>query len=124
MPKKILIVDDSSTVRMAAKILLGSDYTLVAAKNGAEGLDQARSERPDLILLDLIMPKMSGLEVCRQLRQEPGFEKLPILMLTTRGEPENIEAGYEAGCTEYLTKPFDGADLLSRIRDCLGEQSS
>jgi len=118
--RRILIVDDSNTILMAAKMLL-REYDVVVARDGEEALEKVAAEKPDLILLDLVMPKVDGIEVCRRLREESGLADLPIIMLTTRGEPQNIEAGYEAGCTEYLTKPFDGSDLLTRVRAFLGE---
>jgi len=117
---KILVVDDSSTVILTASMLLG-DYELVTARDGEEGVAKAMSERPDLILLDLVMPKLDGFEVCRRLRQHGDTAQTPILMMTTRGEPHHISAGYESGCSEYITKPFDGSELLAKIRTFLGE---
>ena len=116
--KKILLVDDSNTVLTTGTLLLAR-YELLTAKDGQEGVAKALSERPDLILLDVVMPKLDGLAACKQLRQKLG--DTPIIMLTTRGDPQSIEAGYESGCTEYLTKPFDGAELLARVRTFLGE---
>jgi DNA-binding response OmpR family regulator len=118
--KKILLVDDSSTVLLATRMLL-SDYEVVTACDGEEGVAKALAELPDLILLDVIMPKLDGFQACRTLRAREELAELPILMMTTRGEPHNIQAGYECGCTEYITKPFDGAELLARIRNFIGE---
>ena len=117
---KILVVDDSNTVILTASLLLG-DYELVTARDGEEGVVKAMRERPDLILLDLVMPKLDGFEVCRRLRQHGDTASTPILMMTTRGEPHHITAGYESGCSEYITKPFDGSELLAKIRSFLGE---
>ena len=118
--KKILLIDDSKTVLFTAKMIL-SDYDLVTASDGEEGVLKAISERPDLILLDVIMPRLDGFGACRRIREYETLRPLPIIMMTTRGEPHNIQEGYESGCTEYITKPFDGAELLERIRNFLGE---
>lgn len=118
--KKILLVDDSNTVLLTAKMLLRG-YDVVTAGNGEDGVRKATSERPDLILLDVVMPKLDGFQACRLLREHDHTRDVPILMMTTRGEPHNIQAGYESGCTEYITKPFDAAELLARVRNFIGE---
>jgi two-component system alkaline phosphatase synthesis response regulator PhoP len=114
---RILIVDDSGTSRMMAQMALaGERYQLVTAKDGVEALEQARRHRPDLILLDVIMPRMDGFEVCQKLREEADTQNTPILMITTRGEEANVERGYEVGCTDYICKPFIPSELLEKIR--------
>jgi DNA-binding response OmpR family regulator len=118
--KKILLVDDSSTLLLAARLTLGS-YEVVTANNGEAGIELALSESPDLVLLDVVMPKLDGLEVCRRLRARTDTRELPILMMTTRSEPQSIEAAFASGCSEYVTKPFDGAELLAKVRSLLGE---
>ncbi|MBI5068917.1 MAG: response regulator [Deltaproteobacteria bacterium] len=119
--KKILLVDDSATVLMMEKMLLGKQpYDLVVAKDGSEGLAKAQAERPDLILLDVVMPRMDGFEALRRIRQEEALRATPVIMVTTRGEPVNVEQGYAAGCSDYITKPIDGVELLSKIRTYLG----
>lgn len=121
-PKKILLVDDQNTVLMMEKMMLkGSGYQIVTARNGVEAVEKALSERPDLILLDVMMPQMDGIEVCRTLRARPETRSLPIILCTTRGEPVNVRAGYDAGCTDYVTKPFNAVDLLSKLQGYLGE---
>lgn len=120
--KKILLVDDSNTVLMLHRMMLdGKRYELLFARDGREAVDRALSERPDLIFMDLTMPRMSGLEACRELRARPETSATPILLVTTRGEAHHVEAGYQAGCTEYITKPFDSSELLTKVQHYLGD---
>jgi PleD family two-component response regulator len=121
MRKKILIVDDSKTILTLERMLLSSVYDVVEAMNGEDALAKAANERPDLILLDIVMPKLDGFETCKCLRDSPATKSTPIIMVTTRGEASNIEAGYRSGCTDYVTKPINGSELLAKIRDCVGE---
>ena len=122
MKKKILLVDDSKTILMMERMVLGSGgYQIVTASDGEEGVARALAERPDLILMDVVMPKLSGFEACRRLRQEEVTRDVPIILVTTRGEPSNVEAGYACGCTDYITKPIDSVELLAKLRDQLGE---
>ena len=119
--KKILLVDDSKTVLLMTQMILKKGpYDIVVANDGCEGVEKAVAERPDLILMDLVMPRMNGLEAVRELRQREDTKSIPIIMVTTRGEAENVQAGYESGCTDYLTKPIDAVALLAKLRDHLG----
>jgi CheY-like chemotaxis protein len=120
--KKILLVDDSSTVLMMEKMALGElDYEVLVARNGKEAIDKAVAEKPDLIFMDVVMPKMNGFEACRALRATRATATIPIIMVTTRGEPHHVEQGYGSGCTEYITKPFDSVELRSKLKNYLGE---
>jgi CheY-like chemotaxis protein len=120
--KKILLVDDSSTALMIEKMLLGkASYDVITARDGREGVEKALAERPDLILMDVVMPTMTGLEACRVLRQNASTMRTPIILVTTRGESEGVEAGFASGCSDYVTKPINGLELLSKLRDQLGE---
>ena len=119
--KKILLVDDSITSLFMQKMVLKHEpYDLVTATDGRNGVELALRERPDLILMDVVMPRMTGIEALRELRANAATRATPIILVTTRGEPGNVEIGYEAGCTDYLTKPFAPEELLSKVRDCLG----
>ena len=119
--KKILIVDDSATILMMERMILSKGpYDLVVAKDGQEAVERAPVERPDLILLDVMMPRLSGLDACRQLRRHELTSRTPIIMVTTRGELENIETAFENGCNDYVTKPINGVELLTKIRNFLG----
>lgn len=119
--KKLLLVDDSATILMIEKtILKGEPYTLITATDGQEAVDKAVAELPDLILMDVVMPKKSGFEVCVELRHIEATRSIPIILVTTRGEPVNVETGYEAGCNDYLTKPLSKQDLLEKVRNHVG----
>lgn len=119
--KKILLVDDSGTTLMMEKMILNKGpYDLVTAKDGEEGVAMALEENPDLILLDIVMPKMDGFEACRRLRAEEATKETPIIMVTTRGEVENVEHGYELGCTDYVTKPINSLELMTKVKNYLG----
>lgn len=123
MTKKILLVDDSSTMLMMEQAILRqvTNYDVVLARDGQEGVEKATSEKPDLILMDVVMPRMNGFEACQKLQQQEATRKIPVVLLTTRGEEENVESGYVSGCSDYLTKPIDEHDLLMIIRNYLGE---
>jgi CheY-like chemotaxis protein len=115
--KRILIVDDSPTARAWQRLLLQLEqYDTLTANDGAEGIRVARLERPDLILLDVGMPKMDGFEACRALRAAPETRDIPILMVSTQCEMAQVLAGFEAGCNEYLTKPLERDEYLTKIR--------
>jgi len=118
--KKILLVDDSPTAILWQRLILEDDkYDILVATDGEEALRVAKAERPDLILLDVVMPGMSGFDTLRALRADPDLHDLAILMVTTRGEMENMVRGYESGCNEYITKPVDRAELLTKVRSYL-----
>ena len=119
--KKILLVDDSRTsLFMERMILRQGPYDLLTAEDGAEAVEQALAQKPDLILMDVIMPRMTGFEALRALRKSPTTRSTPVILVTTRGEPANVEEGWEAGCSDYLTKPIDPEELLAKVRGCLG----
>jgi DNA-binding response OmpR family regulator len=119
--KKILLVDDSPTAILWQRLILEADpYDIVVATDGEECVRMAKAERPDLVLLDVVMPRMSGFEALRALRAEESLRLVPILMVTTRGEMANVLEGYEGGCNEYITKPVDRTELLTKVRSYLG----
>ena len=123
--KKILLVDDSSTVLLLHRMMLSHcGYELLTARDGQEALDKASTERPDLIFLDVIMPRMDGFQTCRVLRSRSETKNVPIILVTTRGEPHYVRQGFESGCTDYITKPFDGEELLAKVRGHLEEARS
>ena len=120
--KTVLLVDDSATILMMQKMVLkATNYKVIVAHNGEEGVRKATAERPDLILMDVIMPKMTGFEACRKLREQDVTKDIPIIMVTTRGEPLNVEEGFQSGCTDYVTKPIDSFELINKLKDQLGE---
>lgn len=120
----ILIVEDEQDIReLLAYNLEKEGYATVQAADGKEGLDLARSRKPDLILLDLMLPKMDGLAVCRELERDAGTVRIPIIMLTARGEDVDRILGFELGADDYVVKPFDPRELLARIRTVLRRAS-
>lgn len=119
--KKILIVDDADTILMMEKMILNKSYDLVSAKNGEEAVALALSERPDLILLDVVMPKMDGFQACKQIRQQPSTSSIPIIMVTTRGGAQDIKCAFQSGCNDYVTKPINTLELLSKVKNYVGE---
>jgi CheY-like chemotaxis protein len=121
MAKKILLVDDSATVLMMERMILAAErFEIVTASNGLEGQEKAKRELPDLILMDIVMPHVNGLEACKALREDPATRHIPIILVTTRGEAHCMEQGYENGCNDYVTKPVNSAELLSKVRSLLG----
>lgn len=120
--KKILLVDDSTTILMMERMILTKGpYDLLTASNGEEAVERALTEKPDLILMDVVMPKMNGFDACRRIRGEESIKDTPIIMVTTRGEVPNVETGFQAGCNDYVTKPINGAELVAKLKTYLGE---
>jgi twitching motility two-component system response regulator PilH len=124
MPKKILLVDDSATSLVMNRVIITkkTPHEVMTADNGPEGLKLASSNKPDLILLDVMMPGMDGLEVCRNLRKKHETSRIPIVLLTYRSGDDIVKRGYESGCTAYLNKPLEDAKLLQTITDYLGDK--
>jgi DNA-binding response OmpR family regulator len=113
---RILVVDDEERVALSIERSLQRDYQVRVANNGTDALKIARRINPNLIILDIIMPGMDGLQVCRELRSDPLLKSVPILFLTARGRVEDKIEGFEAGADDYLTKPFDVRELLLRVK--------
>lgn len=113
---KILLVDDNPiNIRVAAKILRSNNYNISFSQSGKEALEKSKKVPFDLILLDIMMPDMDGYEVCQRLKEDPVTEKIPVIFLTAKTEPESIVKGFEVGGADYVTKPFHGQELLSRV---------
>ncbi|GHO86804.1 response regulator transcription factor [Dictyobacter formicarum] len=120
MVRKILVVDDEAVlIEAIAYNLEQSGYQVVTAMDGMSALEMARKEHPDLIVLDIMLPGMDGLEVCRQLRREDRTAAVPIIMLTAKGEEIDKVVGLEVGADDYVTKPFGRRELLARVRALL-----
>jgi adenylate cyclase len=119
-PPRILIVDDTpANVHILQARLVANGYDIVTATDGEEALAVVREAQPDLILLDVMMPKLDGFEVCRRLRADATLPFIPIIMVTAKSEPRDIVAGLEAGGDEYLAKPVDQAALVARVKSML-----
>jgi len=117
---RILAVDDESGVLHSIKrVLESAGYDVTTASSGAEALELIHQQRPDLVVLDIIMPEMDGLEVCRRLRADPFLARLPIIFLTAKGRPSDIEEGLDIGADKFLVKPFEVVELPARIRALL-----
>lgn len=121
--KKLLLVDDSSTSRMLVQMMLRPcpNYHCLTASNGEEAVAKALDHQPDIVLMDVVMPVMNGLEACRQLRLHQRTRSVPVVLVSTRSEPGDWEAGFRSGCNDYLTKPLDGKELLRVLKSYLGE---
>ena len=119
-PPLILIVDDNpANVEIFQARLAANNYEIITASDGEEGLALAKDRLPDLILLDIMMPKMDGIEVCRHLRADSALPFMPIIMVTAKTDSKDVVAGLEAGADEYLTKPVDHAALVARVKSML-----
>src|SRR4051794_25471217 len=113
--KRILLVDDSSTALMINRLIIADNtrYAVLTASDGAEAVQVAQSTKPNLIVMDVVMPKMTGFEACKELRSREDTKGIPIILVTTRGEQQAVENGYVSGCNDYLTKPVKPEELLT-----------
>jgi two-component system alkaline phosphatase synthesis response regulator PhoP len=118
--KRILVVDDEIYIVHILEFSLTMEgYTVLTASDGEEALKMIEQERPDLVVLDIMMPKLDGYEVCRRLRQDDQFGTLPVILLSAKGRPVDREAGLHAGADDYIAKPFSPRKLLEKIRTLL-----
>ncbi|GAA1561505.1 response regulator transcription factor [Dactylosporangium cerinum] len=116
----ILVADDDMDIRdLVAFKLEQAGYDVVAVDNGLAALTEATQNPPDLVVLDVMMPGMSGIDVCRQLRQDAGTKALPIILLTARAQEGDVEVGFGAGADDYIVKPFSPRELVSRVEAVL-----
>lgn len=123
MPKKVLVCDDEPyIVESVSFVVRKAGFEVVVAEDGAESLDQARSEKPDLIFLDIMMPELSGYEVCKQLKDDPATRDMYIVMLTARGQEEDEKKALEMGADEFMTKPFSPRKLRAKVQEVLGDE--
>ncbi len=124
MPYRILVVDDEPhLVRLMEFILAKQGHTMITAVNGKEALEKARSERPDLILLDIMIPYIDGYEVARTLRQDEELKSTPIVLLSAKAQDEDIQRGLDIGVDEYITKPFAPDHLVNVVNTYLAKSS-
>lgn len=119
---KILVVDDEPFIcRSLTFVLRKGNYEVLEARDGEEALDAIRTHKPDLVFLDVMMPKVNGFEVTQQIRSDAAFDDVKIILLTAKGQECDREVGREAGANDYLTKPFSPTKILDRARQILGE---
>jgi len=123
MAKKVLVVDDSKTALLMEREILEkrTPYHCVTASDGQEAVEKAKQEHPDLILMDVVMPRMNGFEACKAMRAQQVTRDIPIVLVTTRGEESYMEAGFQSGCNDYITKPVNGEELVALLESYLGE---
>jgi DNA-binding response OmpR family regulator len=118
--KRILIVDDEMGARTLIGIMLDrGGFDVLKAADANEALNLLNSDKPDLIILDIMMPGMDGFELCRKIRQRPELAETPVLILSTRGDSESVMRGMDAGATDYLPKPILHHDLVAKVRSLL-----
>ena len=121
MPHKILVVDDEpALLRLMEFVLERQGYVMITATNGEEALEAARSNRPDLIVLDIMMPKLDGYQVAEALRADTELSRIPIIMLSAKAQDEDIERGVQAGVDQFITKPFSPEALAEVVSGYLG----
>ncbi|MCX5687872.1 MAG: response regulator [Candidatus Omnitrophica bacterium] len=118
--KRILIVDDEEDILNVLRFRLeANNYEVLSASDGQEGLNKARSEKPNLIILDLMLPKLDGYKVCRMLKFDESYKAIPIIIFTARAQKNDEELGMEMGADAYIAKPFEPAILLGKIKELL-----
>jgi len=120
MRDKILVVDDTETMRSFYRLLLDSQgYEVEAAQDGVEALQMVRSSTPDLVLMDLVMPNMDGIECCRQIKAREDSRDVKVVMVTSRSEYTRISEAFAAGCDDYVVKPVDRTELMLKVKELL-----
>ena len=117
--KKILIVDDEPNVRRLSRAILSKKFEVFEAEDGKEAIDIANAQKPDVILMDIMMPKMDGLTACHVIKNDPATKLIPVIMVTAIGFELNIRLSQQMGATAYVTKPFAPQELLDKIGEVL-----
>jgi two-component system, OmpR family, alkaline phosphatase synthesis response regulator PhoP len=117
MAKRILAVDDEKNIRRLVEVnLVRAGYQVETACDGREALERVAAQRPDMVVLDVMMPYLDGFEVLRHLKADPGTAEIPVIMLTAKAQDADIMRGWTGGCDTYLTKPFNPAELLTFVK--------
>jgi DNA-binding response OmpR family regulator len=120
MAKKILIADDEQNIVISLEFLMKREgFEVSIANDGEEAVNMIRAQRPDLVLLDVMMPKKSGFEVCQEIKADPALQAVRILMLTAKGRDTEVTKGLALGADAYMTKPFSTKELVERVRSML-----
>ena len=118
---KILVVDDEVYILHILDFILGAEsYDVVTATNGVQALQKVREEKPDLVILDIMMPKLDGYETCRMIKNDPTTKGIPVILLTAKGREVDQKLGREVGANDYMTKPFSPSKLIERVQAILG----
>ena len=117
---RILVVEDSPTLQLWLKVRLEyHGYTVIQALDGKAGLKMVKSEKPDVVLLDVMMPEMDGIEVCRRIKSDPEIKNIPVIFLSAKAQQKDIDEGLAAGAEAYITKPYESDELLEEIEKFL-----
>jgi DNA-binding response OmpR family regulator len=120
-PRITIVDDDRDTREMLREVLVVEGYDVQVVANGLRLISSLQVDRPDLVLLDVVMSWMDGFELCRAIKKNPDFKDIPVIFISARGAPQDLEEGYACGCAEYLVKPLDLDVLRARVRSILGE---
>ncbi|MEN6625374.1 MAG: response regulator [Candidatus Sumerlaeia bacterium] len=124
MATKILLADDEEDVKIVLKMYLESKgFEVVTAYDGLDAIDQARREKPDVILLDLMMPVVDGFEVCRRLKADPATQPIPVIMVSAASHAESVQKGLAAGAVDYIVKPFEPESLEKLVTNVVSRQA-
>ena len=122
MKKKIiLVVEDDLSLVDTYKLALGDSFEILVAYNGKEALDVTNTQVPDLILMDIMMPEMDGIETLKHLKKNSATAKVPVILVTAKAQPKDVLDGYQTGADYYITKPFTNMELMNGINMCLGD---
>jgi len=123
--KRILLVEDEAQlVEMVKMRLEASGYEVISARDGQEALDKARKDNPNLIILDLMLPKIDGYKVCRMLKFDEKYKSIPIIMFSARAQEQDRQMGMQVGADAYISKPFEPKALIEKIEELLGKKPS
>ena len=122
MPKVLVIDDDPVIVELLRVNFEIEGFEVISAGDGREGFERARSDRPDLVLSDIMMPRYDGLQLLTQLKADPATRSLPVILLSAKAQSSEIQRGIEAGAADYVTKPFDPLDLIERVQQVVDKR--
>ncbi|HEY5763174.1 MAG TPA: response regulator [Rhodocyclaceae bacterium] len=124
MSKKVLIADDEQNIVISVEFLLKREgFTVSVAGDGEEALAKVRADRPDLVVLDVMMPKKTGFEVCQEMRVDAALKHVRVLMLTAKGRDTEVAKGLALGADAYMTKPFSTAELVAKVKELLARET-
>src|SRR5512136_1472335 len=119
---RILVVEDEESLLKLESILLSSKgYSVTGVMDGKSALEEVRMNKPDLVILDVMLPEMDGFEVCRRIKEDPSLNHIPVLILTAKKNSQDIARGEQVGCDAYITKPFKSAKVLDMVRELLNK---
>ena len=119
MKKSVLIIEDDENIAKAEELILMNDFNVHVAKDGEEGLQKAKELKPDILVLDLMMPKMGGIEVCKRIREDEEIKDTKIVMVTAKNQQRDETKGMETGADDYIMKPFEADELIHVVNQVL-----